>query len=90
MFMPAPNFFAGILCGIANNSLITTLQSAFLWGVFWAFWQTLMSFSLVAKEKQNGEAISRAVLFSLEFITAASTAALAGAAAYGVKSLFFA
>ena len=89
MLMPAPNFFAGILCGIANHSLVSTFQAGVLWGVLWAFWQMLKGFPLAARKKPNGEVVPSVVLLSLEFLTAAGTAVIVGSAAYGVKKMFF-
>lgn len=87
--MPAPNFFAGILCAIANSSFVAVLMACLLWGVAWVVLQAILGFPRLPRIMATGEQVPMTKLVVSEFLTASLTAIFSGSIAYGVKYLFF-
>jgi hypothetical protein len=94
--IPAPNFIAGVLIGIANDIWWAVPLSSLGWSVVFCF-----SVSLTQSERRKNTILSFAekgrrlflgsptmTFYVVEFMTAFITSFLVGILAFGIKSIF--
>lgn len=94
--IPAPNFIAGVLIGIANEQLYSVALSSLGWGLFFCFYVSVVqskkrkeTISTLAERGQRLFLNSPAITFLLiEFITSFFTSIVVGSIVFGVKQLF--
>ncbi len=94
--IPAPNFLAGVLIGIANDLWWAVLLSAWVWGIIFCFYVTITqserrrkSIDSITEKGQKLFLGSPIITFyMIEFLTAFITSSVVGIAAYGIKRIF--
>jgi len=94
--IPAPNFLAGVLIGIANNLWWSVALSALGWGIVFCFYVTITQSE---RRRKSIESITERgqklflgsptmTFYMIEFVTAFITSSVVGMVAYGIKRLF--
>ena len=94
--IPAPNFIAGILIGIANDIWWAVPLSSFGWSIVFCFYvsltqserrkNTILSFSEKGRRLFLGSPTM--TFYMVEFMTAFATSFLFGVLAFSVKRIF--
>lgn len=94
--IPAPNFIAGVLIGIANDLWWVVLLSAFGWGFVFCFY---VNITQSERHRQSIQSITEKgqrlfwgsptmTFYMIEFVTAFTTSLVIGLLAFGIKRIF--
>jgi hypothetical protein len=94
--MPAPNFIAGVLIGIANDLWWAVLLSALGWGLVFCFYVTITQSerrrqsiqSITEKGQRLFLGSATMTFYMIEFVTAFTTSFIIGILAFGIKRIF--
>ena len=94
--LPAPNFFAGILIGVANEQWLAVLVAAFGWGIVFCFYVSLFEVRRKTFEieqiRQKGQRLlfnsPTMTFYQIEFLTGFMTSLVMGSVSYGFKVFF--
>jgi hypothetical protein len=95
--MPAPNFFAGILIGIANQSWLAVIVTSAVWPIFFCAQVSILESERAATTIEDMKTRGRRLIFNsptitfyaIEFYTGLMTALTVGLITYGIKILVY-